>query len=188
PQGTVLIHGGFTPREAYLFNPTTLAWSRVSPTTDQRFYSTTLTLANGKALTILGGTPTSIAAKTIEIFDPATGNWDAPIALPTTFDYLYYPWTYLLPNSELFIAGPRGITRRFDPLAPVDDPAKTWPTIAGNRSTGGEKGTSVLLPLLPPDYKPRILIAGGDMPGAPQTSEIMDPSDAVPAWKHFPNL
>lgn len=54
PQGTLLIHGGFTPREAYLFDPVTLMWSRVAPTTEQRFYSTTLTLANGKALTILG--------------------------------------------------------------------------------------------------------------------------------------
>ena len=195
PQGTALIHGGFTPREAYLFNPATLAWSRVSPTVDQRFYSTTLTLANGKALTILGGTPTAIASRSIEIYNPGSGTWDPPIGLPAawqtgdpTVDYLYYPWTYLLPNGELFIAGPRGVTRRFDPLAPVDDPAKTWPTIAGNRSSGGEKGTSVLLPLLPPDYKPRILIAGGDPSPAQQTSEIMDLSELVPAWKPLPNL
>ena len=188
PQGTVLIHGGFTPREAYLFDPPSLVWSRVQPTTEQRFYSTTLTLANGKALTILGGTPTSIAAKSIEIYNPGASAWDPPIALPATFDYLYYPWTYLLANGDLFIAGPRGITRRFNPLAPVDDPAKTWPTIAGNRSSGGEKGTSVLLPLLPPDYKPRVLIAGGDPASAQLTTEMIDLSDAVPAWKPLPNL
>ena len=188
PKGTLLVHGGFTPREAYLFDPVSLKWSRVAPTADPRFYSTTLTLANGKALTILGGTSTSIPSKSIEIYNPGTSAWEPRIPLPASFDYLYYPWTYLLANGDLFIAGPRGITRRFDPLAPVDDPARTWPTIAGNRSTGGEKGTSVLLPLLPPDYKPRILIAGGDPAGAQQTSEIMDLSEAVPAWKPLPNL
>ncbi len=130
-KGTLLVHGGFTPREAYLFDPATL---------------------------------------------------------PSTFDYLYYPWTYLLPNGDLFIAGPRGITRRFNPLAPVDDPVKTWPTIAGNRSTGGEKGTSVLLPLLPPDYNPRVLIAGGDPTPAQQTSEMIDLSAMVPAWTPLPKL
>lgn len=199
PEGTLLIHGGFTPREAYLFDHTAASpWSRVEPTQDQRFYSTTLTLADGKALTILGGSPASVPAKSIEIYDPASGSWAAPIPLPATFDYLYYPWTYLLPGGDLFIAGPRGVTRRFNPLAPVDDPSRTWPTIAGNRSSGGEKGTSVLLPLMPPDYRPRVLIAGGDTPAPPpglpttlpsaQTCEIIDLSDAAPAWKPLPNL
>ncbi len=188
PEGKLLVHGGFTPREAYLFDPSTLLWSRVLPTVDQRFYSTTLTLANGKALTILGGTPSSIAAKSIEIYSPGTSTWAPPLALPSTFDYLYYPWTYLLPGGDLFIAGPRGTTRRFNPAAPVDDPAKTWPTIAGNRSTGGEKGTSFLLPLLPPDYKPRVIIAGGNTPAAQSTAEIIDLSEATPAWRPLSNL
>ncbi len=187
-EGKLLVHGGFTPREAYVFDPPTLSWARTSPTVEQRFYSTTLTLANGKALTILGGTPSSLPAKSIEIYNPLAGTWEPSIALPVSFDYLYYPWTYLLPGGELFIAGPRGITRRFDPAAPIDDPAKTWPTIAGNRSTGGEKGTSVLLPLLPFDYKPRVLIAGGNTAGASQTAEIIDLSDATPSWKALPNL
>ncbi len=46
----------------------------------------------------------------------------------------------------------------------------------------------LLLPLLPPDYKPRVLIAGGDPAAAQQTSEMIDLSDAVPAWKALPNL
>lgn len=201
PQGTLLIHGGFTPREAYLFDHTApKPWSRVAPTKDPRFYSTTLTLANGKALTILGGTDKRVPSKSIEIYNPATKTWDPPIALPATFDYLYYPWTYLLPGGDLFIAGPTGISRRFNPMAPVDDPSKTWSTIARNRSTDGEKGTSVLLPLLPPDYKPRVVIAGGNTPAPPPTpgnpaplpssltAEIMDLSEATPAWRPLPNL
>jgi hypothetical protein len=108
--------------------------------------------------------------------------------LPATFDYIYYPWTYLLPGGDLFIAGTgdrlggTGLSHRFNWSAPVDDPAKTWPTIAGNRSTSAEKGTSVLLPLRPPDYKPRVLIAGGDTPAGRQTAEIIDLSAPAPAW------
>lgn len=188
PEGKLLVHGGFTPRQAYLFHPPTLSWSRLPPTVDQRFYSTTLTLADGRAMTILGGSPSSIVARTIEVFEPTTGTWDPPIALPATFDYLYYPWTYLLPGGDLFIAGPRGITRRFDHAAPVDDPARTWLTKAGNRSTSGEKGTSVLLPLVPPGYRPRVVIAGGDTAAAMGTSEIIDLSDATPVWKALPGL
>jgi plastocyanin len=187
--GTILVHGGFTDHQAYLFHPGALNWSRTNPTADARFYSTTLTLANGKALTLFGST-----SRTIEVYDPGAGAWSAPIMLPATFDYLYYPWTYLLPGGDLFIAGTgdragaTGLSHRFSSAAPVDDPAKTWTTIAGNRSTGGEKGTSALLPLIPPNYEPRIIIAGGDPTAAEQTAEIIDLSVASPAWKALPNL
>ena len=61
-------------------------------------------------------------------------------------------------------------------------------TNAGNRSTGGEKGTSVLLPLRPPNYEPRVLIAGGDPAPAQMTSEWIDLSAPTPAWTSLPNL
>jgi FtsP/CotA-like multicopper oxidase with cupredoxin domain len=198
-EGQVLIHGGFTPRESYRFNPATLAWSRTPPTADQRFYSTTLTLADGKILTLIGGSPSSIPAQTIEVYDPTPGTWQPPIPLPSTFwstipdpnvDYLYYPWTYLLPGGDLFIAGPRSVTRRFNwtttPI--IDDPAHRWNTIAGNRSTGGEKGTSVLLPLNAPDYRPRVIIAGGNTNTSKKTAEIIDLGAVSPAWSALPDL
>ncbi len=40
-----------------------------------------------------------------------------------------------------------------------DHRLESFPTNAGNRSSGGEKGTSVLLPLRPPNYEARVLIA-----------------------------
>jgi FtsP/CotA-like multicopper oxidase with cupredoxin domain len=181
--GTLLVHGGFTPREAYLFHPPTLSWSRINPTAQDRFYSTTLTLANGKILTLFGS-----ASRSIEVFDPGLGTWSAPKNFPPEYNYVYYPWTYLLPSGELFVAGPTGESRRFD-WTPAAIPLGTmFPTIAGNRSTGGEKGTSVLLPLRPPDYKPQVLIAGGNTAAAQQTSEMIDLSAAAPAWTALPNL
>lgn len=186
--GKALIHGGFTPKQSYIFDPAgTPPWSRTAPTTDDRFYSTTLTLADGKILTLFGS-----ASKSIEVYDPDPGNntWSTPKPLPLSFDYQYYPWTYLLPGGDLFIAGPTGVSRRFDWTANpiVDDPTRTWMTIAGNRSTGGEKGTSVLLPLRPPNYEPRIVILGGDPPAAEQTAELIDLSLPSPTWTSLPNL
>ena len=44
PQGTVLIHGGFSPNKSFVFDPGSLSWTRVADTAEDRFYSTTLTL------------------------------------------------------------------------------------------------------------------------------------------------
>lgn len=181
--GTVLVHGGFTPRESFFFDPATLQWSRVVPTTDERFYSSTLTLADGKLMTLFGS-----ASKSIEIFDPSTGTWAPPVATPGAMaHHQYYPWTYQLPGGKLFIAGPHEPTQRFDWTTGVTN-VESFPTIAGNRSTGGERGTSVLLPLRPPSYTPQVLIAGGDPAPAQQTAEIIDLSVATPGWTALPNL
>jgi hypothetical protein len=183
--GTLLIHGGFTPRQSFLFDPTSLQWALTGATADDRFYSTSLTLADGRVMTMYGS-----ASKTLEVYDPTSHTWSAPKAFPTTFDYVFYPWAYVLPGGDIFIAGHQGTTHRFDWTATpiVDDPAKRWLTIAGNRSTSGEKGTSVLLPLRPPSYEPRVLIAGGDPAPAQQTAEWIDLSVASPAWTALPNL
>lgn len=190
PEGKILIHGGFTPREAYIFNPANLVnpWSLTAPTSDPRFYSTSLTLGNGKILTMYGSLSYPPISTSIEIYNPATNNWEPPVAFPASFDYQYYPWTYQLPDGNLFIAGHQGVTRIFDPSAPVDDPAKTFNTISGQRSSGGEKGTSVLLPLRPPLYQPTVIIMGGDLNSTEDKAEIIDLSVAAPSWTSLPKL
>ena len=192
--GTLLAHGGFTGPgmntllsvRAFLFDPTTLAWTQVAPTAEGRFYSTTLILQDGKALTLYG------SVNTIEVYDPNVGTWSAPKALPMSFVYRYYPWTYLLPDGELFIAGPQGKTRRFDWTANpiVDHLAKQWNTNLGDRSNlnDSQKGTSVLLLLRPPNYEPHVLIAGGGVPGTEETSEMIDLSVASPAWTRLADM
>lgn len=181
--GTLLVHGGFTPRESFAFDPATLQWSHVMPTAQERFYSSTLTLADGRLMTLFGS-----ASKSIEIFDPGTSTWGATIATPVSMaHHQYYPWTYQLPSGKLFIAGPHVPTQRFD-WSPTVANVESFPTIAGNRSTGGERGTSVLLPLRPPSYAPQVLIAGGDPSAAQQTAEVIDLSAAMPSWSALPNL
>jgi plastocyanin len=181
PEGHVLIHGGFSPVTSYSFHPGTLTWARVADTAHQRFYSTTLALSDGRAATLYGS-----ASKSVEIYTHGTG-WAAPIAMPAFMNHhQYYPWTFLLPDERLFIAGPHDPTQRFDLAAPAA--AETYPTINGNRSTGGEKGTSVLLILRPPDYAPVVYIIGGNTPTTSGTAEQIDLSAAAPAWTSLPNL
>ena len=183
--GTVIAHGGLTAGEAksFLFDPPTETWSATADTADARFYSTTLTLADGRALTLYGS-----ASKSIEVHDPGTNTWSAPIVMPAAMNHhVYYPWTYLQPDGKLFIAGPHNPTHRFD-WNNAAATLETFATVHGDRSTGGEKGTATMLMLRPPNYEPRIVIAGGNTPTTEQTTEIIDLSQPVPAWSSLANL
>src|SRR5687768_2047133 len=184
-EGTVLAHGGFTPNKAFVFDPPSLTWTRVGDTAGpgDRFYSTTLTLGNGTAATFYGGLAPS---KSVQIYTHGVG-WAAPIVMPAFMDHhAFYPWTYLLPDGRFFIGGPHDPTHRFDLAAPAA--AEVFPTINGNRSTGGEKGSSVLLLLRPPDYQPIVYIIGGNTPTTQQTAEMIDLSAPAPAWVALPDL
>jgi hypothetical protein len=125
----------------------------------------------------------------LEIFTPGAGggSWGAPKTVP--FNYYYYPWTFLLPGGDLFIAGPQKPARRFDPAAVtiLDDPAHQYNQISSQRGINMD-GTAVLLPLKPPNYEPRVMILGGSAPDAQQTAEWIDLSIANPAWQALPNL
>src|SRR5260370_14223026 len=74
-------------------------------------------MPDGRPMTLFGqdhaspGAPTAASAET---FTPGAGGaWTAPKPLP--FNYFYYPWTFLLPGADLFIAGPQKPARRFPP-------------------------------------------------------------------------
>jgi hypothetical protein len=179
--GTVLAHGGFTPNKTFVFDPPSLTWTRVADTAHQRFYSTTLTLGDSSVATLYGS-----ASKSIEIYTHGVG-WAAPIGMPASMiHHQYYPWTYVLPDGRLFIGGPHDPTHRLDLAAPAA--AEPFSTIHGNRSTGGEKGSSVLLLLRPPDYKPVVYIMGGNTPTTEKTAEMIDLSALTPAWASPPDL
>jgi len=109
-EGTLLAHGGESQgqQQSLLFHPATLRWEQTAPTARGRFYPSTLTLPDGKLLTLFGSPLPGLPEKSIEVYDPQTGTWSAPKPLPATFDFVYYPWTYLLPGGDLFIAGHQG--------------------------------------------------------------------------------
>jgi hypothetical protein len=181
PEGLVLMHGGFSPNRSFTFNPLVSTYVQVANTAQDRFYATTLVIGDGRALTLFGS-----ASKSIEAFTPG-GGWAAPIAMPAQmFHHQYYPWTYLLPSGLLFIAGPHTPSQRFDFNAPAG--VESFATGKGNRSTGGEKGSSVMLILRPPDYKPIVYRMGGNVPGTEKSAEQIDLSIPGPVWEDLPDL
>jgi plastocyanin len=200
--GTVLAHGGFynspapprtidTERRAFTFDPGSSTWSSAADLHVGRFYPTTLTLPDGTALTLFGADNAhgGGGVPSIEIFTPGAGggSWSAPKSLP--FNYFYYPWTFLLPGGDLFIAGPQKPARRFDPTATpiIDDPARQYNQLSSQRGVNMD-GTAVLLPLKPPHYESRVMILGGSAPDAQQTAEWIDLSVPNPGWQALPNL
>ncbi|MDH3203157.1 MAG: DUF1929 domain-containing protein [Nitrosopumilus sp.] len=186
-EGTALIHGGLTqgpngtPTESFLFSPSTLQWSKTNSTTNPRFYSTTITLADGKLITLYGS-----SSKSIEVYTPGAG-WGSPINLPY-LNYRYYPWTFLLPDGRLFIAGPESPTHRFDWQNPIVDPNNTWNTNEGTRDQSSQNGTAVIFPLRPPNYEPRVMIMGGRNPNLIKSSETIDLSLGAPSWSNLSDM
>jgi hypothetical protein len=181
PEGTLLVHGGFTGGGAFTFDPTSLTYTQVGNTVGNRFYATTLVIGDGRAVTLFGN------VKTIEVFTLGVG-WAAPIDLAPfgMSHHQYYPWTYLLPDGRLFIAGPHDPSQRFDFNAPAG--VESFVTGKGDRTTPGEKGTSVLLILRPPDYKPIAYIMGGQFPLVEKSAQQIDLSVPAPAWVDLPDL
>ncbi len=205
--GSVLVHGGYmtgsgvgpdTERRAFIFDPTAaVPWAPAADLHVGRFYPTTITIADGKAMTLFGADDANGAGPvpSFEIFTPGgAGTWSAPKAL--AFNYLYYPWTFLLPGGDLFIAGPQKPARRFDPTAtPVV--AKQYDQLTVQQRGVNMDGTAVLLPLRPPNYEPRVLIAGGTSDGANwspweinplNSAEWIDLSVAAPVWQALPDM
>lgn len=176
---------------AFLFDPTTNAFTAAGPLHTGRFYPTTVTLADGKPLTLFGedhANAPGVGVQSLEIFTPGgAGSWSAAKAVP--FNYFYYPWTFLLPGGDLFIAGPQKPARRFNPASMpiVDDPARQYNQISSQRGVNMD-GTAVLLPLRPPHYPARVMILGGSAADAQQTAEWIDLSAVHPVWEALPNL
>jgi plastocyanin len=202
PTGTILVHGGFhfnavpplappTEHRSFLFNPTTSTFTAAPDMHVGRFYPTTVTMPDGKPLTLYGqdnASPGAPTAASTETFTPGgAGSWSAPKPLP--FNYFYYPWTFLLPGGDLFIAGPQKPARLVDITAtPVTDPpGRQFPQNAPQRGQNMD-GTAVLLPLKPPNYQPRVLVAGGDTAATGRSAEWIDLSAAAPQWQVLPNM
>jgi hypothetical protein len=207
--GTILLHGGYhfnsdppltpmTERRAFLFDPASSSFTAAGDVNVGRFYPTTLTMPDGRPMTLFGQDNASSGAPSVtscETFTPGgAGSWSVPKMLP--FNYFYYPWTFLLPGGDLFIAGPQKPARRFNPAAsPVT--AVTYDQIAMPQRGINMDGTSVLLPLRPPLYVPRVMVAGGTSNGAMwsaseagalKTAEWIDLSAAAPVWQALPDM
>jgi len=75
-------------------------WERLADMTHERWYPSTVTLADGRVFVLGGEGP---GADIPEIYDPVTNTWDDLEASPGTA--AQYPLIFLLPDGNIFYAG-----------------------------------------------------------------------------------
>jgi Domain of unknown function (DUF1929) len=210
PDGKLLITGGtykydgaiFGPippfsglEQSYLFDPISLKWSRIQNLNYGRWYPTCIMIPDGRVVTMAGLTkylPWLFLNK-IEVY--SNSGWTV---LNSANRWLpLYPRLHLLPTGEIFYAGSYNTHYTF-PFSVYAFPSSTlnvntgkWTTIGNPKNINREEGTTVLLPLEPPNYEPRLLlIAGGTPTGNDAISdvEMIDFSVFQPVYKSIQGL
>jgi hypothetical protein len=110
---------------------------------------------------------------------------------------LLYPRLHLLPTGEIFYAGsfnthytfPFSVYALTSSTLNVD--TGKWTSVGNPNNVNREEGTTVLLPLEPPKYEPRLLlIAGGTPTGNDAISdvEMIDFSEMRPTYRPIQKL
>ena len=188
PDGRVLINGGNLKYEPFwgeprnaVFDPDTGAFTDIEDMAHGRWYPTPTVLGDGRVMTFSGLLETGGTNTTVEIYTPGDG-WSPEY--PAGWTPPLYPRMHLLPNGNVFYAGSGRGSRIFNTIT------NTWSAVIANTilTSGRNYGTSVLLPLSPDDnYRARVMIAGGGGI-ATDTTEIIEPLGATPAWAEGPDM
>jgi Domain of unknown function (DUF1929)/Divergent InlB B-repeat domain/PKD domain len=189
--GRSLIVGGtsdysFTgENRASIFNPATSQYVQSQNMVDGRWYATATALADGRIMAMSGLTQTGSRSRTIEIYDlqRAGAGWNPPTSVP--FSPPLYPRLELLPGGRVFYTGHGSGTSSAN--AWIFDPTTGGWTRSATTNVNRSYGSSVLLPLLPPSYVPRVMNFGGANPATTST-DIIDLSAATPSYTAGPNM
>jgi len=196
PDGRPLIVGGTSfyvvgsdywgDNRASVVDPLTGQFAQTQSMANGRWYASALTLGDGRIMAFSGVDPTGAANTTVEIYHlKNTGaGWTSPVGAP--FGPTLYPHLFLLPNGKAFYTGQgsggfSGNSWFFDPVSQV------W-TISVATTGSRSYGSAVLLPLLPPNYAPKVMNFGGGPNPATASTEIIDLSAASPAWIPGPDM
>jgi hypothetical protein len=179
---------------SYIFDPLKLRWNKCAGMKNGRWYPTCISLPDGRVLAMAGlskNFPWAFLNK-LEVYtsDDAVGEWHNVVGgnhwVPM------YPRLHLLPSGDIFYAGSYNTHYTFPfslrsfPSAIYNIRTNKWTRIGNPNNIKREEGTSVLLPLLPPDYVARVLlIGGGTQPGTDAINdvEMIDFSDRHPRYK-----
>jgi hypothetical protein len=191
PDGRPLVIGGTSDysfkgdNRASIFDPLTAQFVQSQSMVDGRWYGSATALGDGRVMAFSGLNLSGGTNNTTEIYDlqNAGAGWSSPVTAP--FSPPLYPRMYLLPNGNVFYTGQgsggnNASSWIFNPLA------KSW-TQSAPTTMNRTYGSSVLLPLLPPNYLPKVINFGGGSP-ATATTEIIDLSAASPSWKAGPSM
>jgi hypothetical protein len=191
PDGRSLIVGGtssysFTgENRASIFNTATGQYVQSQSMHDGRWYGTATALADGRIMAMSGLTQSGGTSQTIEIYDlrNASAGWGAPTSVP--FSPPLFPRVALLPNGQVFYTGQGSGSSTANGW--MFDPATGSWIVSVATTMNRTYGSSVLLPLLPPSYTPRVMNFGGGSPATAST-EIIDLSATSPSWAPGPSM
>src|SRR5438094_299927 len=190
--GRSLIVGGtsdysFTgENRASIFNPVTKQYVQSQNMVDGRWYATATALADGRIMAMSGLTQIGGTSRTIEIYDlqRAGAGWNPPTSVP--FTPPLYPRLKLLPGGKVFYTGHGSEMSTAN--AWLFDPGTGGWTQSATTTRNRKYGSSVLLPLLPPSYVPRVMNFGGGANPATSSTDIIDLSVPTPRSTATPNM
>ncbi len=183
PDGRLLVTGGTDPgspentpfglKDIHTFDPSAETWTHVADMQVGRWYPTSVALPDGRTLVVSGLDEQSNLTDLVEVYDPTSGSQ----VIPGANRFLdLYPRMHVLPSGKVLHVGSEELTSAFDPAS------ATWQEIGFSNYGYRGEGTSVLLPLQPPDYRAEVLTLGGGNP-ATATAEIMATGDPHPSWR-----
>src|SRR5262249_34945150 len=197
PDGRALVVGGTSdyspPLQAFtgdnrasIYDPVMDRFIQSQSMESGRWYATTTVLGDGRVMAFSGLNPSGAANATVEIYSltDAGAGWNSPVAAP--FSPPLYPRMAVLPDGTVFFNGqgsdpPTDHSWIFDPVA------EHW-TISAPATGDRTYGSAVLLPLLPPAYRPRMMNFGGGLNPATASTEIIDLSATTPMWLPGPTM
>jgi len=187
-EGTTCSHdaSGCGTTNVMLFNPTTSKWTTGKDMINARWYPTSVETSSGTVLELSGTDSTGQWIQTqLESYNYATGGWTA---LPTSAnlpspDLQVYPRLTLLPTGNIFLSSPAQASYQLNPTT------NEWSFVANVNFGYRYFAPHVLLP-----GEEKIMVAGGS-PGAlnggstaTNTAEIIDMSQAKPAWSYINSM
>jgi galactose oxidase len=178
--GRLLLAGGHIEsdrglRDAIIFDPFSLRWTRLPDMARGRWYPTNTTLPNGEVLVVAGADENKVFNPIPEIWSPEQGAWRRLTGASLSVDY--YPFMFVVPDGRVFMAGPSPQTRWLDPSG-----SGAW--ISGPLTRYGAKrsyGSAVLYDV------GKILIVGGNDPPT-NSAEVIDLNQTSPAWRMVPPM
>ncbi|MFZ2113389.1 MAG: fibronectin type III domain-containing protein [Solirubrobacteraceae bacterium] len=187
PNGEVMTVGGYggltTGKigivDTAIFNPATGTWSRVANMHTPRWYPDVTELANGDYVAISGNsTNANTWANTPEVYDPTTNTWTELTKVSTSqIKEEEYPFSYLLPNGEVFTIGPSE-----DLSFELNVANQTWNQVGG--ASGITNGSSVM-------YRPGKILYSGGAPSVINTTNsvantaVIDLTSPTPKWQQI---
>ena len=191
PDGRPLVIGGTSDysfkgdNRASFFDPVTSQFVQSQSMVNGRWYGSATALGDGRVMAFSGLNLSGGTNNTTEIYDlqNAGAGWLSPVTAP--FTPPLFPRMYLLPNGHVFYTGQGSGSNNanswiFDPIG------GSW-TQSAPTTMNRTYGSSVLLPLLPPNYTPKVINFGGGSP-ATSSTEIIDLSASSPTWKAGPSM